>query len=406
MGFARRSCAWLTASLIGLAACAAAAQGTGTLEQQRQAAFAAMLRDPSNVDLMLVYARLSVRTRDYEQVAATLERYLDARPGALDARLELAVAYYALGAYDIARYHLDIVRSAPDLPPEIAQEVVRYAVLAEERTSPSAVSGYVEAGPAYAGVAGEVGAELGFGMIWRVTPEGAQDRRWITDLRVRLLRFPDDDDLSLAAGLFRTGPEFSLDGTTFGWRMRPYFGLASSVDFDLDQRSTAGLGVQLGHVFSPSWSGFAEAEAGAVRRTGPDSHGTYGTAQIGVSWFPGRDTTVRLAVSGRRDDTDNDLTDIDGYGARLDLRHDFRSGWDGSDRKWQLAAYVLQDRQRYPSLSDPTTDKYFGYGVAGRAYLRGDYYMELRADRLTRATDFADVPTERELLGLMFGRDF
>ena len=378
----------------------------GDLSARRDALFRQMFRAPADLDLMLAYARVSVDLRDYEQVVATLERALDIQPDAVEARLDLAVAYYALGAYDLAQYHLGVVATAPDLPPDLAAEVARYNALAEQRAGDSSVSGFVEAGVAGALVEEETGFEFGFGLVWRVQRDGAQDSRWITELNGRMLRFPDDDDLSFGALSLRTGPEFSVDGTAYGLRLRPYLAAATSVDFDLDQRSTLGAGMLVGNSYSDSVSGFAVLEGGALWREDPDAEGGYGLLQAGLNIYPAPDTLLRLSLRGRRDDTDADAANVQSYGARLDLRHKFKPQFSRSDRKWQVSAYVLADRQDYYSASPDRSDDLFGYGAAIRAYVVGDTYLELRGDRLERDTDIDGVATERELIGLLLGREF
>lgn len=390
------------------AASMSAAHAQNSLSAQRDAIFERMFRAPADLDLMLAYARLSVQMRDYEQVVATLERVLDLRPDLLEARLELAVAYYALGAYEIAVYHFDIVRNAPDVPPEIVAEIARYTETAERRVAPQALTGFLEAGPAYGFVDGGAGVEVGFGLTWRLQFDGATDRSWLTEVRGQALYFPDDDDETVTYFLLRTGPEFSLDGTSYGAQLRPYLALRSSVDFDLDDRSTLGAGLQYSDTFGTNWAGFALIEGGALRRTdlNEDVEGSFFSGQIGASYLPTRNTLLRLSLRGRKDNTNDDNTDIVSWGARLDLRYSFLPSWARSDRQWLLTAYAVADLQRYEALNPTREDKIYGLGASLRAYLRDDYYLEARADRLDRDTDVVGAATKREVVSLVFGRDF
>lgn len=384
----------------------AAAQSS--LEAQRDSVFTRMFRAPLDLDLMLAYARLSVQMRDYEQVVATLERAIDQRPDLVEARLELAIAYYALGAYDIAVYHFDIVRQTPNAPPEVLAEIERYAGTAEQRVSRNAVTGYVEAGPAYGFIDGGTGIELGFGLTWRYQFDGATDRSWITELRAQTLHFPDADTETLSYLLLRSGPEFSLDGTAYGARLRPYLAVRSSVDFDLDDRSTVGAGLQYSDTFGTDWAGFALIEGGALRRTdlNVDVDGNFVLGQIGATYFPSRNTLLRFTLRARRDSTDDDRTDISSWGARVDLRYAFLPSWALSDRKWLMTAYALVDWQRFGSISPEREDKIYGLGAALRAYLKNDYYVEGRGDWLDRDTDVPGAATKRQAVSLVFGRDF
>ncbi|MEM8958740.1 MAG: hypothetical protein AAGC86_13105 [Pseudomonadota bacterium] len=406
--FLTRAALWSVLSLAVVAAASAPVRAQSSLEAQRDALFDRMFEAPTDLDLMLGYARLSVQLRDYEQVVATLERVVAQRPDLIEARLELAIAYYALGAYEIAVYHFNIVRGAPNAPPELIAEIDSYTANAETRTSRNSVTGFIEAGPAYGFVDGGAGVEVGFGLTWRYQFEGANDLSWLTELRATALHFPDDDDETFTYFLLRTGPEFSLDGTAYGARLRPYLALRSSVDFDLDNRSTAGFGLQYSDTFGTDWAGFALLEGGALRRTDYDEDitGSFISAQIGATYFPTRNSLVRLALRARKDETDNDLTDILSWGGRLDVQYSFRPSWARSDRLWKVGAYTVLDWQRFTALTPEREDLIYGFGASLRAYVKDDYYVEARADILRRDTDVPGAATSREAVSIVFGRDF
>ena len=395
-------------SIAVIAAAGAPARAQSGLEARRDALFDQMLRSPADLDLMLGYARVSVQMQDYEQVVATLERVVALNPDLLEARLELAIAYYALGAYEIAVYHFEIVRGSPNTPPEVIAEIESYTVRAEERVSRNTVTGFVEAGSAYGFVDGGAGIEVGFGLTWRHQFDGPNNRSWLTELRGQAFHFPDDDDETFTYFLLRTGPEFSIDGTAYGARLRPYLALRSSVDFDLDNRSTAGIGLQYNDTFGTDWAGFALVEGGALRRTDYDEDitGSFISAQIGATYFPARNTLVRVSLRARKDETDNDLTDILSWGGRLDLQYRFRPSWARSDRQWVVSAYGVADRQRFTALTPEREDLIYGFGATMRAYVRGDYYVEARADMARRDTDVPGAATTRQVVSLVFGRDF
>jgi hypothetical protein len=108
-----RATARLAAALIAAALAAPALAQATAPEARRDAVFAQMLAAPADPVLMLEYARLSVRLRDFEAAASTLERLLDLQPDNAAARLELATAYFALGAYEVAEYHRPISSKRP-----------------------------------------------------------------------------------------------------------------------------------------------------------------------------------------------------------------------------------------------------------------------------------------------------
>jgi DNA-binding SARP family transcriptional activator len=95
---------------------------------------------------MAQYARLSIQLRDFEAAAATLERLIDLEPANATARLELATAYFAMGNYPLAEYHLNAAAASGALSPEQLASVEAYRGAAAERDAPSRFSGSVAAG--------------------------------------------------------------------------------------------------------------------------------------------------------------------------------------------------------------------------------------------------------------------
>jgi predicted Zn-dependent protease len=134
----RCAAALLAASMV--VPVAATAQ-SGSLDSQRQAVFAQLIASPADRALMLAYARLSVQMRDFEAAAATLERFLDLDPGNTAARVELATAYFALGAYGVAQYHLAAAAASGGLTAEQAEQVARYRAETEARQAPHQITG-------------------------------------------------------------------------------------------------------------------------------------------------------------------------------------------------------------------------------------------------------------------------
>ncbi|MEL7029622.1 MAG: hypothetical protein AAGL49_10525 [Pseudomonadota bacterium] len=367
-----------------------------------------MFEAPADIDLMLRYARLSVELQEYEQVVATLERVIDQRPNLIEARLELAIAYYALGAYEIATYHFEIVQAAPNAPPEVVEEIERFTETAANRVSRNSVTGFVEAGPAYGFVDGGAGIELGLGLTWRYQFAGPSARTWITELRAQPLIFPDTSDETFTYFLLRTGPEFTPDGTAYGARLRPYLALRSSVDFDLDDRTTLGPGLQYSDVFGTDWSGFAVVEGGALRRTDRDEDidGSFLSGQIGASYFPVPSTLLRAGLRARRDFANDETADIVSVGIWVEVEYRFAPVWARSDQPWRISGYGGFDWQRFPELNPTRDDRIYGAGATFRAYLRDDYYVEARADILERDTDVPGAATSRQVASVVFGRDF
>jgi hypothetical protein len=104
----------------------AAPRSLAALESQRTALFAAMLRDPSNLDIAFEYAAVSVQLGDLEGAISTLERMLIFSPGLPRLQLELGVLYYRLGAYQTAETYFRTVAANPSVPAEVQAQVADY----------------------------------------------------------------------------------------------------------------------------------------------------------------------------------------------------------------------------------------------------------------------------------------
>jgi tetratricopeptide (TPR) repeat protein len=114
------------------------AQSAAALEAERAAVFARMLDAPADRALMAQYARLSIQLSDYEAAAATLERLIDLEPANATARLELATAYFAMGNYPLAEFHLNAATASGALTPEqlASAEAYRGAAAGTGRAQP------------------------------------------------------------------------------------------------------------------------------------------------------------------------------------------------------------------------------------------------------------------------------
>lgn len=122
---------------------------TSAVEAECQAILQQMLVSPADRTLMRQYAALSVELRDFEAAAATLERVVDLEPTNSSARLELAVAYFALGNYGLAEYHMAAAQASGALSAEELADVVRYRTEAAESDRPSRIKGRISLGQAF-----------------------------------------------------------------------------------------------------------------------------------------------------------------------------------------------------------------------------------------------------------------
>jgi hypothetical protein len=130
----------LAAALLWLSSGAAFGQPTplGTAEdEQANALFRELLKDPTNVELNFRYGEAAVKLGNYEGAISALERLLLYNPNFPGVKLQLAELYARLGSYTAARAYLDQAESAPDVTSEARARVKALRAQLERATSPS-----------------------------------------------------------------------------------------------------------------------------------------------------------------------------------------------------------------------------------------------------------------------------
>lgn len=88
------------------------------LNQEFQAAFNAMIDNPSDIKLTTRYAELAVEIGDYESAIPPLERLLMTNPDLVDVRLEVGVMYFLLNSHGLAKEYLNEVKNSTLATPE------------------------------------------------------------------------------------------------------------------------------------------------------------------------------------------------------------------------------------------------------------------------------------------------
>jgi hypothetical protein len=145
-GFSAGRCLFgvrLAVVLLGLSSGVAVAQPTpvGTPEdEQANALFKELLKDPTNVDLNFRYAEAAVKLGNYEGAISALERLLLYNPNFPGVKLQLAELYARLGSYTAARAYLEQVESAPDITAETRARVQALRNQMARAASPSQFS--------------------------------------------------------------------------------------------------------------------------------------------------------------------------------------------------------------------------------------------------------------------------
>ncbi len=231
-------------------------------EAERDAVFARLLRTPDDRALMLDYARLSVALRDYEAAVSTLERMLAQTPDDAETRYELAIAYYALGATELASYHFGLLRGTGTLAPMRAAELEAYAAQADAAERASRITGRVSAG--LTSEQGTRGTTASFALTWRIDLGAAAPAVWQTDLLGSALRYSASSSGNAIGLVLRSGPMFSLDGTAYGPHLRPYAEIRRERDPLGEDRRGLAAGLQLRNTHSVQWSSFGDLRYGRV----------------------------------------------------------------------------------------------------------------------------------------------
>ncbi|HTJ57390.1 MAG TPA: tetratricopeptide repeat protein [Devosiaceae bacterium] len=128
----------------------AAATDLKQIAAKRQQLMAAMMRDPSNLDIAFEYASLSAEAGDLEGAISTLERMLIFAPGLPRLDLELGVLYFRLGAHDTAlSYFQAALDPANHAPAPVREKVEAYIAAIGKQSQPNQFSGSISFGTQY-----------------------------------------------------------------------------------------------------------------------------------------------------------------------------------------------------------------------------------------------------------------
>ena len=379
-----------------------AAQDAG-IDAQRQVIFQQMLTDPANRQLMRDYARLSVQMRDFEGAAATLERLLDLEPENTTARVELAIAYFALGSYAVAEYHLATVQASGALSPEQAAQVARYAEEVAERDDGSDYSGRIEAGYAFADTTGEQGSFLNGSIDWRIDMGGPNAAQWVTEFGFSSYRPGNSSINGRSSGRLRTGPEFRISGDAYGPRLQTYgeFGwFQNDILLPGDFRSWS-LGLAYANPVNERFTFYADLSTGMEYETAAaGSDFQFHEFDLGVTYRPSRDTRYRLSgtIGARNQVNSATPADFTEASVRLSAQHAFDPDFQLLPNRWVVGGFA-EAGQIDRVISGATTQfDEQSYGLWMRAFVFEDIYIETTAAQVMEDTTIGGVTTTRDEL--------
>lgn len=387
-----RATARIGACLLALA-CLLAAPGAraqdAALQAQRDAVFARLLQAPADRALMLDYARLSVALRDFEAAAATLERFVDLDPGNAAARLELATAYFALGAYGVAEYHLAVAAGSGALTPEQSAQAARYGAQAAARQEPRRLEGQIALGQARGRDTGTDSLFVTAALDWRIDMGGPDANDWRTQLGFSRDDPDDPGQPDRQVARLRSGPEFRITGDAYGPRLHPYAELSWTRDATgrLPDRRSMALGLAYQNPHDAFWTSYADLRIGRGEGLGAAGAGfDLRGASLGLAYRPSRETRLRATLGWTDLDADAGAAgDETTTSLRLEVLHSFDTGWAGLPRRWEARGWAARARvaetDRFGRTAD-YSDTALGFGL--RAFVTDALFLEARGTRLDR----------------------
>lgn len=372
----------------------AQAQDTGAA---RAEAFAAVLADPSNPEIMIVYARASVADGDFEAAAATLERLLDLEPANSTARLELGILYFSLGSYEIAQFHFQVLQARG----AGGDTVDQYLDLIAEAQNPQSFGGSVTFGAASMGD-GDHALSYGFNLAWTVDMGGPSQTEWITGFQG--LGFSGSDSFDATRVVIRTGPEFAIDGEAYGARLRPYAELAAVFDpADSDSR-TYSLGVAYNNPNTDALSTFADLSVGRQSASGTATDADVWSASAGLSVKANDALSFRFSLDAASSRPENilDGTDTRAVGASVSTSG---TGFLGlTDQDWSAQAFVRVAEVDYVEVG--REDRVTSYGISVRAYVSDSTFLSLSARQVDRDSSDNSFDTRSPMFSVQYGLEF
>jgi tetratricopeptide (TPR) repeat protein len=140
---------------LAAAALPAAAQDANPQRAEFLSLYQQILKNPTNVELTLRYARLGADLGDYEASVSALERLLMYNPNLPTAEIELGLLYARLKSYAMARVYLEQAASAPNASPEVRARAQDALAKVDRLSSPHQFAGEVELGVQYQSNANE-----------------------------------------------------------------------------------------------------------------------------------------------------------------------------------------------------------------------------------------------------------
>jgi hypothetical protein len=354
--------------------------------EEYDAAFRAMLANPSNLDLTFRYAELAIAVGDLEGAIGAYESLLLLNQDLPRVRLALGQLYLRLGSAAAARGYLEAARDSPTAAPETQQEATKILAALGE-VSGQRFAGYLQLGgnwqsnanngaaaaqvrsfgvsvplPRNAQKTPDIGAVLSGDVGHYANLNGEGDAVLESHARFYLTRQRTATNVNLGVLQVDSGPRFALGSASEGGYLRPYataglIGLADRLF-----QWNAGAGVGLTAPLGERWTVDANlSDRGQfytnsfAQPTASGANGATFDASAVISFSPTLSDTLRAGPSAEILDASNAGQRYQQYGLQAGWLHAFvdPTGW--SARSW---TFDLEGNRLWRDYAgpDPTVD--------------------------------------------------
>ena len=136
-------------ALLVLSSVSAAAQNAPSFTGALDPLFQGVLTHPGRLDNAIQYASTAAQDGDVESAISAYEQLLFYNPRLPETRFDLAVLYYRLGSYDMARGYLQSALNLPNVSPDLHQKIDQLLELVNKKLYPDQFTGFVQSGIRY-----------------------------------------------------------------------------------------------------------------------------------------------------------------------------------------------------------------------------------------------------------------
>ena len=426
-------------AVVGLGSPAMAQDGTDDLRARQAALYEDLLERPNDLELMFLYAEVSLRLEDLEAGISTLERMLILQPGLPRVQLELGAAYFRLGAYDVAQYYFDGARSYPNVPDDVLAKIAVFEGQIKKRTARSGFVGEASVGLTYAtnanlgpndanvlalGVPATLDSQFvsndDFGIRAIAAASHFYDLErpnsdfWRTDLALFALRYFEEDSGDVEVVAFTTGPSLSLDSDQFGTKIRPFFSLDHVRSEDEALYSSGSIGAELSETIDSKLSLFGRGEVGYRGYFGDNEgfDGAFGTIEGGAAYAMTPDLQIRGRLRLDHENAEDMFNANTEVGARMSVTYLYDPGLSYAERKWSITTYGQVDfrwfHEEDPSVSstEKRDDIDLRFGASNVFNLVDGAFGRLDVDYLNRYSDLPNFSLDNFAVTASLGYRF